>query len=190
LSVSGRGLSGCTDGDDRVLRDIDGAAVRCDCEAGTRAQVCPFSHDHCHNDRMSQWLVRRSAWQFLLIIWPFLATAGLLGIMTASWSGLGRHAHLTGALETAVPGSLVLAVGATFGRWCRARIPRVRIPRGHQESRRDMDWRKSSYSGANGGQCVEVASGNSVMIRDTADRDGVTLTFTAQAWEKFTASQR
>jgi hypothetical protein len=30
------------------------------------------------------------------------------------------------------------------------------------------DWRKSSYSGSNGGQCVEVASAEGVMVRDTA----------------------
>jgi hypothetical protein len=51
-----------------------------------------------------------------------------------------------------------------------------------------MDWRKSSYSGANGGQCVEVASGTAIQVRDTADRDGATLTFTASAWQEFTAS--
>jgi hypothetical protein len=53
------------------------------------------------------------------------------------------------------------------------------------------DWRKSSYSDGNGGACVEAATGNgTILIRDTTDRDGVTLTFTAQAWEKFTASQQ
>jgi len=49
-----------------------------------------------------------------------------------------------------------------------------------------MDWRKSSYSGANGGDCVEVASPEGVAVRDTTDRDGVTLTFTAEAWLQFT----
>ena len=47
-------------------------------------------------------------------------------------------------------------------------------------------WRKSSYSGANGGSCVEVASAEQVLVRDTTDRDGVTLEFTADAWERFT----
>jgi hypothetical protein len=50
-----------------------------------------------------------------------------------------------------------------------------------------MDWRKSSYSGANGGQCVEVASPGGITIRDTADRDGTTLTFTPGAWQAFTS---
>jgi Domain of unknown function (DUF397) len=53
-----------------------------------------------------------------------------------------------------------------------------------------MDWRKSSYSGANGGQCVEVASAAGIMVRDTTDRDGGTLAFTADAWVSFTASLR
>ena len=53
-----------------------------------------------------------------------------------------------------------------------------------------MDWRKSSYSGANGGQCVEVASADAIMVRDTTDRDGGTLAFTADAWLRFTSKLR
>ena len=50
-----------------------------------------------------------------------------------------------------------------------------------------MSWRKSSYSGANG-SCVETASGDSVvLVRDTTNRDGGTLTFTADAWRTFAA---
>jgi hypothetical protein len=49
-------------------------------------------------------------------------------------------------------------------------------------------WRKSSYS-ANGGQdCVEVAGDNAVLIRDTKDHAGVTLSVTPGAWASFTAS--
>jgi Domain of unknown function (DUF397) len=48
-----------------------------------------------------------------------------------------------------------------------------------------MDWRKSSYSGANGGQCVEVASGDGVVVRDTTNRDDVTLEFPVGAWAAF-----
>lgn len=44
------------------------------------------------------------------------------------------------------------------------------------------DFRKASYSVHNGG-CVEVASG--VLVRDTTDRDGGMLTFTAGAWTAF-----
>ena len=50
-----------------------------------------------------------------------------------------------------------------------------------------MDWRKSSYSNANGGDCVEVASAEVVAVRDTTNRDGVTLAFSAKAWAAFTA---
>ena len=50
------------------------------------------------------------------------------------------------------------------------------------------DWRKSSYSGSNGGQCVEIASAEGVTVRDTADRDGVTLTFNPEAWAAFASS--
>jgi hypothetical protein len=48
-----------------------------------------------------------------------------------------------------------------------------------------MDWRKSSYSGANGGDCVEVASVDGVTVRDTTYRDGVALAFSTGAWAAF-----
>lgn len=48
-------------------------------------------------------------------------------------------------------------------------------------------WRKSSYSGGNGGDCVEAADAPSmVLVRDTTNRDGGTLTFSAAAWRTFT----
>jgi hypothetical protein len=51
------------------------------------------------------------------------------------------------------------------------------------------NWRKSSYSGANGGSCVETASGDGVvLVRDTTNREGGALAFTADAWAGFTAS--
>jgi hypothetical protein len=53
-----------------------------------------------------------------------------------------------------------------------------------------MDWRKSSYSGANGGSCVEVASADGVAVRDTTNRDGVTLAFSAAAWAAFVTRLR
>jgi hypothetical protein len=49
-------------------------------------------------------------------------------------------------------------------------------------------WRKSSYSGAQGGQCVEVADADGVTVRDTTDRGGFTLSVPAGAWARFTAS--
>jgi hypothetical protein len=49
-----------------------------------------------------------------------------------------------------------------------------------------MEWRKSSFSGANGGACIEVASAKGVAVRDTTDREGVALEFTAEVWQQFT----
>ena len=50
-------------------------------------------------------------------------------------------------------------------------------------------WRKSSYSGTNGGSCVEAADlGGSILVRDTTDRGGVTLSVPADAWQRFTAA--
>jgi len=53
-----------------------------------------------------------------------------------------------------------------------------------------VGWRKSTYSDGNGGECVEVTSAGTVTIRDTQDRDGVTLTVPAPAWVAFTAQIR
>ena len=50
-------------------------------------------------------------------------------------------------------------------------------------------WCKSTYSSANGGDCVETASADCViLVRDTTNRDGAVLTVTAEAWASFTAS--
>lgn len=50
-----------------------------------------------------------------------------------------------------------------------------------------LNWRKSSRSGNNGGDCVEVAdTANLVMVRDTKDRDGGTLAVSPDAWRAFT----
>lgn len=53
----------------------------------------------------------------------------------------------------------------------------------------DAGWRKSSYSGNNGGDCVEVGRAPArVVVRDTKDRAaGPTLAFSADAWQTFTA---
>jgi hypothetical protein len=53
-------------------------------------------------------------------------------------------------------------------------------------------WRKSSYSG-NGGSanCVETANApGMVLVRDTTNRDGGTLSLTTEAWQAFTATLR
>ena len=46
-------------------------------------------------------------------------------------------------------------------------------------------WRKSSHSGDNGGECVEVAAAGAVLVRDTTDRNGTVLAFTGAAWRTF-----
>lgn len=48
-------------------------------------------------------------------------------------------------------------------------------------------WRKSSYSGNNGGECVEVADGipDAVPVRDSKDPQGPVLVFPAAAWTAF-----
>lgn len=48
-------------------------------------------------------------------------------------------------------------------------------------------WRKSSHSGTNGGDCVEVAPLPGVVaVRDSKDPGGPALTFTHAAWRAFT----
>ncbi|MEV8630418.1 DUF397 domain-containing protein [Streptosporangium sp. NPDC051023] len=47
---------------------------------------------------------------------------------------------------------------------------------------------KSPFSGANGGECVEIAhlSGGRVGVRDSKDRSGPALVFTPGEWAAFT----
>jgi hypothetical protein len=48
-------------------------------------------------------------------------------------------------------------------------------------------WRKSSYSGSNGGNCIEVAAAsNMVGVRDSKDELGPILAFGNQDWQRFT----
>lgn len=48
------------------------------------------------------------------------------------------------------------------------------------------DWRKSSYSGDQGGNCVEVAAHPAaVHIRDSKVTNGPTLTVTPTTWSTF-----
>ena len=48
-------------------------------------------------------------------------------------------------------------------------------------------WRKATHSGDNGGGCVEVApvADALVAIRDSKDPDGPALTFSAPRWRDF-----
>jgi len=54
----------------------------------------------------------------------------------------------------------------------------------------DATWRKSSYSGGNGGECVEVAvlPDHSRAVRDSKDPDGQKLVFAPAMWRAFTAA--
>jgi hypothetical protein len=48
-------------------------------------------------------------------------------------------------------------------------------------------WRKSSHSGADSGNCVEVASAaRAVAVRDSRDPHGPALAFTPAGWQAFT----
>jgi hypothetical protein len=51
-------------------------------------------------------------------------------------------------------------------------------------------WRKSSYSGGNGGNCVELARNlpGVVAVRDSKNPEGPVLIFTPDAWRAFLAS--
>ena len=53
-------------------------------------------------------------------------------------------------------------------------------------------WRKSSYSGGNGGNCVEVAAlpSGAMAVRDSKDPGGPVLRFTAAEWSAFVAGAR
>jgi len=50
----------------------------------------------------------------------------------------------------------------------------------------DPRWRKSSYSGNGGSDCVEVGGrGGRVLVRDTKNRTGPLLEITPGAWRRF-----
>ncbi|MFE6050564.1 DUF397 domain-containing protein [Kitasatospora sp. NPDC056446] len=56
----------------------------------------------------------------------------------------------------------------------------------------DASWRKSSYSGANGGQCIEVADGftDVLPVRDSKNPSGPALVFSPAAWQSFVTAAR
>ncbi|MBT2210548.1 DUF397 domain-containing protein [Actinomadura sp. NEAU-AAG7] len=48
-------------------------------------------------------------------------------------------------------------------------------------------WRKSSHSAQHGGECVEVADMTSaIMVRDSKNPNGSRLALTSAAWQMFT----
>jgi hypothetical protein len=63
-------------------------------------------------------------------------------------------------------------------------------PAGHAAEPR---WRRSSYSGSTGGQCVEVAVAShdsAIAVRDSKDPAGPVLRFAAAAWQSFLSGAR
>ncbi|MFI6031513.1 DUF397 domain-containing protein [Amycolatopsis magusensis] len=54
-----------------------------------------------------------------------------------------------------------------------------------------LRWIKSSASNANGGECVEIAfDRDSVQVRDSKDRQGSRLRFSAAGWDALVDSVR
>jgi hypothetical protein len=51
----------------------------------------------------------------------------------------------------------------------------------------EPNWKKSSYSGGQGGNCVEVATQHlgQVAVRDSQDAAGSVLSFPREAWRVF-----
>ncbi|WP_441249061.1 DUF397 domain-containing protein [Kitasatospora sp. McL0602] len=56
-------------------------------------------------------------------------------------------------------------------------------------SKTDLTWRKSTYSGGNNGNCIEISedllSAGIVPVRDSKDPSGPQLHFTKEAWAAF-----
>ncbi|MEV4427720.1 DUF397 domain-containing protein [Streptomyces sp. NPDC049602] len=51
-----------------------------------------------------------------------------------------------------------------------------------------LNWFKSTYSGDEGGECVEVATDRAaVRVRDSKERGGPQLAFARDAWAGFVA---
>jgi len=59
-------------------------------------------------------------------------------------------------------------------------------------SKAALDWRKSSHSAGNGGECVEVAKlhDGGRAVRDSKNPDGSVLRFTEAEWKAFLAGAR
>jgi hypothetical protein len=52
-------------------------------------------------------------------------------------------------------------------------------------------WRKSTHSGGNGAECVEVGTAvTGVLVRDTTNRAGAVLTIPAPVWRTLLAKVR
>ena len=55
-----------------------------------------------------------------------------------------------------------------------------------------LEWRKASFSGGQGGSCVEVAElpDGGRAVRDSKDPDGAKLLFTVGEWAAFLAGAK
>jgi hypothetical protein len=54
-----------------------------------------------------------------------------------------------------------------------------------------LNWRKSRYSGGNGGACVEIAGvRRAVLVRDSKNPDGPPLVFGHRAWTAFAVKMK
>jgi hypothetical protein len=52
-------------------------------------------------------------------------------------------------------------------------------------------WKKSTRSGGNGGQCVEVRThAGNIQVRDSKDPTGPVLVFTPAEWDAFVAGAK
>jgi len=52
----------------------------------------------------------------------------------------------------------------------------------------DAQWRKSSYSGTSGNNCIEAGIiGDLISVRDSKDCDGAVLRFAPDVWRVFAA---
>jgi hypothetical protein len=60
------------------------------------------------------------------------------------------------------------------------------------EDNLDLRWRKASYSGNGGGDCVEVGNASAaVLVRDTKQAaTGPVLKFSADVWRRFSAEAK
>ncbi|MER5742705.1 DUF397 domain-containing protein [Streptomyces sp. NPDC002225] len=57
------------------------------------------------------------------------------------------------------------------------------------DSTRRSKWRKSSYSGPSGGECLEVSDGHaSIPVRDSKNPTGPALAFSTGSWSAFVAA--
>ncbi|MBD9730596.1 DUF397 domain-containing protein [Streptomyces sp. H28] len=58
----------------------------------------------------------------------------------------------------------------------------------HNKQPNGLHWFKSTYSGGDGGECVEIAADTTAIhVRDSKERGGPQLAFARRAWAGFVA---